>query len=426
MDFFNIFYAIVNPFYLYILWLYFTVWFGKSSATISNKLLIWLISYLAITFSFLFIQIPYITLITNLASFSLILSLFKGVLSKKILSVFILVSCLLSIEILVVSLFNNPTPTLIKQYNFQNITSLVLSYLIEYVLVKYLIRRKYNFISIYNNRLLSFSQLVIPLLTTIVFLIFIKDSSISEFQFITLALFFILINVILFELYDALSRSFNLLSEQQNFKQEQLDYANQLKMIKSHDEEWREFRHDLANRLTPLYGFVDQYPNRELQDIIFDIVPEPLKEPISKTGHIAIDSIINTKLQPASTESINLTTEIWIPKKIKIDSIDLAVLLGNLLDNAIEGCLTIQENRFIDIKLLFESNQLKLRISNSFDGEVDKQGERILSRKRNNNIHGFGLSSVQKIVNKYDGMHDIHYTHDSFSIKILLFEPVVE
>ena len=260
MDFFNIFYAIVNPFYLYILWLYFTVWFGKSSATISNKLLIWLISYLAITFSFLFIQIPYITLITNLASFSLILSLFKGVLSKKILSVFILVSCLLSIEILVVSLFNNPTPTLIKQYNFQNITSLVLSYLIEYVLVKYLIRRKYNFISIYNNRLLSFSQLVIPLLTTIVFLIFIKDSSISEFQFITLALFFILINVILFELYDALSRSFNLLSEQQNFKQEQLDYANQLKMIKSHDEEWREFRHDLANRLTPLYGFVDQIP----------------------------------------------------------------------------------------------------------------------------------------------------------------------
>ena len=45
-------------------------------------------------------------------------------------------------------------------------------------------------------------------------------------------------------------------------------------------------------------GLLIRYPNRELQDIIFDIVPEPLKEPISKTGHIAIDSIINTKLQP--------------------------------------------------------------------------------------------------------------------------------
>lgn len=85
-----------------------------------------------------------------------------------------------------------------------------------------------------------------------------NNSSLTQEEFIAIALFFIAINVILFELYDALSKSFNLLSEQQNFRQEQVDYANQLMMMESNAEEWREFRHNLTNRLTPLYGFLEQ------------------------------------------------------------------------------------------------------------------------------------------------------------------------
>lgn len=96
--------------------------------------------------------------------------------------------------------------------------------------------------------------------------------------------------------------------------------------------------------MTPLYGFVHQYPNAELESILANIIPETLQKPVIETGHIVIDGLINSKLHFTLANNIELLSDIRVPKDIHIESIDLAVLLGNLLDNAIEGCLTVESN----------------------------------------------------------------------------------
>lgn len=173
--------------------------------------------------------------------------------------------------------------------------SLALTYLIEFLFIKYLHRRKYQKFHKNKNAFLYSVQFLIPLITIFVFLIFLW-LNLAGTILISLALFFLLINIILFELYDALAKSFDLLSEQQKFKQEQHEYANRLSLLESHHEEWQQFRHDIKNRLSPLYGFVHQYPNAELEDILDNIIPKILQKPVIETGHIVIDGLINSKL----------------------------------------------------------------------------------------------------------------------------------
>lgn len=174
--------------------------------------------------------------------------------------------------------------------------------------------------------------------------------------------------------------------------------------------------------MTPLYGFVHQYPNAELEDILANIFPKTLQEPVIETGHIVIDGLINSKLHFTLANSIEVLSDIRVPKDIHIESIDLAVLLGNLLDNAIEGCLTVESNRMIELKLVFEGNHLKVRIANTFDGIVNKQGQHLLTRKEDASIHGFGLKSVKRIVEKYHGFQRINSTQETFTVSIILNE----
>ncbi|MBA5730212.1 GHKL domain-containing protein [Aerococcaceae bacterium INB8] len=422
MIFFDIFYLLMTPIYIFNIWSYFRMRFESTNKSYFLSTIICVISYFLISFTYLFLEIPFLTLLVNIICGYLISSLFCQNIVRQLTESLILILSFIAIEILVITSLNFFTINYLDASSFQSISAVTLNYLTEYLFIKHLSRRKYQTIYHIKHTFLERVQLIVPLITVLFFLLIANKPLLTEIEFIAVAVFFILINIILFELYDALARSFNLLAEQQNYEQVHSDYANQLQLFESHTEEWREFRHDLANRLTPLYGFIDRYPNSELEDIITNIIPLNLKEKSINTKNMVIDSVINSKLQAASNKNISLSTEIQVPKHTYFDSVDLAVLLGNLLDNAIEGCLTVQENRFINIKILFEANKLKIEIANSFDGIVNKQGDQLLSRKKTSELHGFGLASVRRIVNKYNGLQNINYNNEIFIMKVILFE----
>lgn len=425
LSLFDIFYFLITPVYIYNIWSFFHVRFGRSIEPIYKNIIVCIISYLLISNFYIFFNLPLLTASINLVCFIFISRLFIKNFFRQLNESLILLAFFITFELVVVTLLNYYTIDYQDASTYQSIIAVTLVYLIEYIFIKYLYRRNYQPFHQKKHTFLYAVQFIVPLLTIIVFLI-VLNTTLSGSVFMIIALFFLLINIVLFELYDALARSFDLLTEQQTFKQEQAEYANQLRMIESHNEESKQFRHDLKNRLTPLYGFIDRYPDTELESILRGIIPENLKEPRVATGHIAIDSIINSKLNSILDEGIEIMCDITVPKKINIDNIDLAVVLGNLLDNAIEGCLSVDNHRFIDLKIQFDNNRIKLRISNAFDGIVNKQANRFLSRKEDKDIHGFGLRSVQRIVDKYSGFQSIEYIDDVFTVSMILNESLTE
>lgn len=141
------------------------------------------------------------------------------------------------------------------------------------------------------------------------------------------------------------------------------------------------------------------------------------------TGNIAIDSVINYKMTQAYENNISVETDIAIPEKLEVDEDDMAVVLGNALDNAIEAVLKVrnENERYIKIKMEYEQETLSIYIKNSFDSVVKDNGTKLLTRKKDKKMHGIGLQSINDIVDKYRGEVELRYSGNEFLIQIVLY-----
>ena len=104
-----------------------------------------------------------------------------------------------------------------------------------------------------------------------------------------------------------------------------------------------------------------------------------------------------------------------------IADMDLCVLLGNALENAIAACCQIEKERFIDLNVRMDGSVLAIMIQNSFDGVVLEDDGKIFSRKRGNRM-GVGLKSIKDICKKYHGIFEVKYEGTEFSCLMLLNE----
>ena len=127
------------------------------------------------------------------------------------------------------------------------------------------------------------------------------------------------------------------------------------------------------------------------------------------------------KLDEDLTTRIHVNAKATVPAQLKISEIDLCVIIGNLLDNAVEACLKQEcpEDRFIRVYIGLLKDQLYLSISNSAGGAVKKSGRLYLSTK-DSDSHGFGLLRVDRIVEKYAGYLNRQNEEGVFATEIML------
>ena len=88
---------------------------------------------------------------------------------------------------------------------------------------------------------------------------------------------------------------------------------------------------------------------------------------------------------------------------------DLNIVLGNLLNNAIEA-IEKAERKYFFINIYFEKNILFIHIENTYDGNIIKEKETVMTTREEKQSHGLGLKSVSSILEKYDG--DIIYDYN--------------
>ena len=142
------------------------------------------------------------------------------------------------------------------------------------------------------------------------------------------------------------------------------------------------------------------------------------------TGNPVFDSILNYKLSAAKDLGANLTFEIAVPEGLEIEPFDISVLLGNLLDNANEALANSPEKN-MEIQIRMDRGLLYIHISNSYDGNTQKavlNGREIYqTRKEDKQLHGFGLQSITKVVEKYHGVIETDDRNGRFTVDIMLY-----
>ena len=185
----------------------------------------------------------------------------------------------------------------------------------------------------------------------------------------------------------------------------------------------RHLIHDIRHHILILQQYDQDQEYGKLRDYLEKMNDEiqENRNPIF-TGNRIVDFILNQKRQVAENKGIQFTTESQIIFSHPLEDKDICVLLGNLLDNAIEAAeKTKDKNPWIRIRFEKIEEMFFIEISNSHSGNIIKSKGNFISSKKDKDMHGYGLKSVKRIVSEYEGEITFNEKNDQFIVSISFF-----
>ena len=176
--------------------------------------------------------------------------------------------------------------------------------------------------------------------------------------------------------------------------------------------------HDMKYLVAALKDSQKRETDRELADRM----EQELKglEHVYNTGNDALDTILTEKSLLCSREKIVMTCQADGKILDFMQPLDLYIICGNAIDNAIESCQKIAdpEKRMISIQIGEMGGMRMMKFFNSYDSKLNRQGEEFLTTKENKELHGFGIRSIKETVAKYKGYTGITADHGIFALFI--------
>lgn len=129
-------------------------------------------------------------------------------------------------------------------------------------------------------------------------------------------------------------------------------------------------------------------------------------------GNTEVNAILNHEVQRAHASGVKLQLNIHIPPQLSISALDLSVILGNTLDNAIEACENLpQSQRVVHVMLRQQNQMLFYSVENAYDGSLPK---------KTGKYHGYGLKNVEDCVRRCHGNLSIEDRENRFMVSVRL------
>ena len=185
----------------------------------------------------------------------------------------------------------------------------------------------------------------------------------------------------------------------------------------------RGWRHDYHNHIQAMKAYAQLGKYEELIAYLGRLDENLYQvDTVVKTGNLMMDAVLGSKLSLMKHRGIRTDVTVHVPEEMRLTDMELCVLVGNLLDNAIEACDEVaeEENRFIRIYMDTLQEQFYLSIMNGMKGKAQRKGMSFVSRKREGGLPGFGLQRVDRIVEKYGGYLNRQTEDGVFATEILL------
>lgn len=182
----------------------------------------------------------------------------------------------------------------------------------------------------------------------------------------------------------------------------------------------RGWRHDYHSHIQAMLALEAGGQKERLHDYLLHLNDDLTQvDTVLKTGNVMADAILNSKLSLIKSRNIEVTAKASVPASLTVADVDLCVVIGNLLDNALEACLRQTEGRrFIRVYIGTMKRQLYISVANSA-GEIRRAGRGYSSTKADPS-HGFGLLRIDRIAARYDGSVNRQSEEGVFATEVLL------
>lgn len=184
----------------------------------------------------------------------------------------------------------------------------------------------------------------------------------------------------------------------------------------------KRYVHDTKNLLLVLQSYIQRGKDSEALEHLQYMLKNINNDVIECTGNIVLDTVLSTKMKEAQNQDIAIVPAIALYGELKVRIIDLALLLGNALDNAIEATAKVQgeQEKKVLLSVKLQENILHIAVKNPVDHQVIIQNQSVKTSKTNSEVHGLGIQNMKAIVNKYQGTFDIRCTERVFILNVIL------
>lgn len=381
----TILYIASNSIRVYAISVFINIFLGKSRLSLLLNRLTYVFYFLISTIGWLYGQSTTLNLILNTLPILLITLQYYSSWSKKIFSVISSCAVGMFIDWMGFVVFGNTE--IIESGFIQAIIFLILCSLFRYY---YKNQEDYSFKSRY-----SWLLILIAVGTALIGVLTVNEDSSYDYL---IALILLFINFLNFYIYNLEQESFKAQHKLKLIETSNYAYQNQIKIMNESQQKIRFLRHDFYRHINKLKNLseendvqsIKQYLN-EMEDAVV------VKKEYSKTGNDDVDSLLNYELSLAAEFGAEIIYDVNLPEKLNISSFDITIILGNLMDNAIEA-LRNSEKKLLKVNIQFNKGIIRIDIENSYDPKYKK--------KHDGREHGIGLLSVENTLQKYHGKLD--------------------
>lgn len=192
--------------------------------------------------------------------------------------------------------------------------------------------------------------------------------------------------------------------------------AMQYRSMMENSFETNKIKHDLRNFCIGIAAELKQGNTETAIEKLCSVYGED--SPLKDNSDSAVEFILSAKAEKAAAVGVKLIWECVTPQGIKVSDVDLAIILGNAIDNAVEAAEKTPNKGTVEVFILPRNNLLVIKIKNPVNGFVDVND--LSSTKSDKSSHGFGIISMKQLVEKYDGEIVFTLNEGVFTTRIIM------
>lgn len=407
---------VTNVFRAYLYFRLFKVYFSKRLTGGKTTLLLYTVFVCATQMVYYIFHKPAFTITTNILMLIALSFCYSSGIFKKFLMVSIWYIINMGCDIAAVYLLGD--------YNGgsnYNLTAPCISVMffsgIEFALEKHAKERSRNELP----TSIWWALIIAPIMSIAVMVVMLYSGTCGRLVMVMSNISLVVINLLFIFLYNHFVETYYEMYENMVYRERAKSYATQLSVLVENDKRIKSYRHDLKNHLIEIRNLAERNETKTLLDYV-DSMGSYVSSPheYCKSGNQDIDGMLNYLLSGVEEKGIKAELKISVPHKMKFSLFDLNVILGNLINNALEAASKC-EDKWISIDMIYEKELLFIQIRNPFDGRIKKVDGEFMTTKRLEGEHGIGLRNVKRAVKKNGGTISVDTINRVFISKVMLY-----
>lgn len=201
------------------------------------------------------------------------------------------------------------------------------------------------------------------------------------------------------------------------------DQEEQIRNLYRIGREVNHLRHDMNGKLDVLCRLAEKGRYGEFLGYIKEMDAELGKYPElpQDTGNEGVNAMLMKAVPECREKGIGFRYVV-LGHIDDMDSMDMGNLLYNLLSNAVEAAEKKAGDKEVELIIRREGDEIEIGLTNSTEGSVLEKNQSLQSQKKEPELHGFGMASIHRIIETYQGEYtyweEPHYFFQIIGLKM--------